>query len=409
MLDKETIEKIVQKFVSDNFHSQNNHPYLMALTTLLEQLYNQIMLSEREIFLQNLQESGKTKDKANGYYDRHLATSVGELSLSVPRVRSAQFRPHLLPPPYQRTHPSYSELLKALMSNGYSDAFLDNFFNSLNLPYSKAELTKIKQDLMIKVEDFKNQQLPSELFALFIDAYHTRMKFKGRIKNICLYVIAAISNEGKKIPIGFYIIEGAETKEKWLHILNDLINRGLNKVILVVSDDFPGLISAFKTLFPKADHQICYVHLQRNIRKNMGKKDAKTFNYELKKLRFASYDFETALNEFLALCERYENKYPAFIRYLKERAEHYLAFFKYPEQLRKFLYTTNLVENINRQIERIRINLGGYFQSPEVLEINVYLQFKRLENGRWRKGVPELKARQYELLQLFRQRYELEL
>ena len=137
----------------------------------------------------------------------------------------------------------------------------------------------------------------------------------------------------------------------------------------------------------------------------MSKQDAKVFVSSLTKLRMGDYDFETACSLFLELCERYEKKYPAFIAYLKKKAENYMAFFKYPESIRKFFYTTNISENINKQIERMRINLGGYFQSREVLEINVYLQFIRLENGRWRKGVSELKAKLYELSQMFAQRY----
>jgi len=398
MVDRQAIESIAQKLISDKTDVNQSQ----ALAFLLEELLNQIAYSERKIFLQK---QARGKDKGNGHYDRTLATSIGNLDISVPRVRSGNFRPSILPPLYQRTHYSYKELLNTLMINGYSDTNFYHFFKALNLPYSRTEVKKIKQDLLTRLDDFKTQEIPSEVFAIFIDAYHCRMKIKNRVKKVCLFVIAAIDLEANKIPIGFYLMEGAETKEKWLQVLNDLVNRGLKKMMLVVSDDFPGLDAAIKSLFPKAEHQLCYIHLQRNVRRNMSKQDAKVFVSSLTKLRMGDYDFETACSLFLELCERYEKKYPAFIAYLKKKAENYMAFFKYPESIRKFFYTTNISENINKQIERMRINLGGYFQSREVLEINVYLQFIRLENGRWRKGVSELKAKLYELSQMFAQRY----
>ena len=312
MSNNDSIKSLLQNLLSEKYNLDPFDPKSIALTTLLEEALNTIMLTEREIYLNNIHQSSGN-DKGNGFFPRSLATAMGNLSLLVPRVRSGQFRPLILPPLYQRTHASYTNLLEALTKSGYSDANMEEFFKYLNLPYSKNDINKIKDDLIQTLHDFKTQQLPSNLFAVFIDAYHSEMKVKDRVRKMAIFVIIAITLEGKKIPLGFYTMEGSESKEKWIVIFNDLINRGFKRALIIISDDFPGLDNAINTLFPNADHQLCFVHLQRNVNKNMGNDDAKHFNHDLKKIRLSALDFDSAVDEFLALCNKYQNKYPTFI------------------------------------------------------------------------------------------------
>jgi len=124
-----------------------------------------------------------------------------------------------------------------------------------------------------------------------------------------------------------------------MRVFDDLITRGLKKVLIVVSDDFPGIIDAVRLAYPLADHQLCFVHLQRNVRKHMAKDDASVFNKELDKLRTSSSDFDEAVLKFKELCNQYSSKYPRFIKGVCEKAEFYLAHMKYPEDLRKHIYT----------------------------------------------------------------------
>ncbi|MBC7361419.1 MAG: transposase [Candidatus Aminicenantes bacterium] len=154
------------------------------------------------------------------------------------------------------------------------------------------------------------------------------------------------------------------------------------------------------TLFPLTDHQLCFLHLQRNVRRNMGKEDARLFNRELENIRL-SRDYEQAQMRFEQLCQHYQSKYPTFIKNIQSKLTHYVCFLKYPEEIRRYLYTTNAVENFNSRIEQIRFRLGGYFQSVEILEINLLLQTERLKQGKWKNPLPVLKSRAYEIQQLF--------
>jgi len=104
--------------------------------------------------------------------------------------------------------------------------------------------------------------------------------------------------EGKKDIFGLYTFFGKENRADWNKVFEDLINRGLKRVLVVVSDDFPGIIETVKAVYPYADHQLCFVHLQRNIRKYMTKADAAEFNKELDKIKFAS-SFDEAVQSFM--------------------------------------------------------------------------------------------------------------
>ena len=193
-----------------------------------------------------------------------------------------------------------------------------------------------------------------------------------------------------------------------MKVFDDLITRGLKEVLIVISDDFPGIIDAVKLAYPLADHQLCFVHLQRNVRKHMTKEDASAFNKSLDRLRISSSDFDEAVLKFKELCNGYLSKYPRFIKAISEKAEFYLAHMKYPEELRKHIYTTNAVESVNSMIEKIRVNSGGYFQSVEVLEINIYLQRENLRRTKWKNGVPNIRKCINNITQLYNLRYKLE-
>ncbi len=218
----------------------------------------------------------------------------------------------------------------------------------------------------------------------------------------------SIDLEGKKDIFGIYTFFGKENKADWMKVFEDLINRGLKKVLIIVSDDFPGIIDAVKIAYPYADLKFAFVHLQRNVKRHMTKEDSSKFNKELDKIRLSSSDVDEAVSGFNQLCNEYLPKYPRFLKGLLEKAKYYSAHIRYPEKIRKHIYTTNAVESINSIIEKIRMKSGGYFQSTEILEINIYFQRENFKRGKWKNGVPLIRHYTYEILQLFNLRYELD-
>jgi len=344
------------------------------------------------------------EDKGNGFYTRTVNSAVVSYNLNVPRARSGQFRPSILPEGWKRNTPEYTQFVMALVLNGYSSAQIMDVLETLKLPYTKEELTKIRDRLMEKLKDFKTRQLPSSAFALIVDAYRCQVKKEGRVRDASVYVALRIDMEGRKDVYGFYVHFGAEREFDWMRVFDDLVSRGLKKVMVVVSDNFPGMNDAVKLAYPEADHQLCWVHMKRNVNKHMNKEDAKQFKKELKQVKVQP-DYDMGLEQFKKLCESYKEKYPGFMKKLLSDAEKYVVFLKYPDEVRSYIYTTNAAESFNSMLEKERHRNGEYFQSVEVLELNVFLIRERLKEKNWKRPIPKIKNVEYELLQLFNLRF----
>ncbi len=392
---QETIEMILQQIEQQDT--------TQGLKDISDILLNTLMKSERDVFVRR-----DASNKGNGFYPRSLMTGLGKISLEIPRDRLNEFRPFLLPEKWQRGDQSYDDLIASLVIHSYSPNKIRSILKNLGLSYSASEIEELKNDLYERSVTFKTQQLPKKALCLYIDAYHTRIKDPDskKVVDAVIHTVIGLNEEGLKEVYGYYEYFSTETKEHWLMVLNNLIHRGLTKPLLIISDDFPGLKEAIDALFDKTDHQLCFIHMQRNVRKNMGKDDSKEFNDTLKSLRTFK-DFEKAIHSFENLCQQYQKKYPHFIQCLLDKKERYFIFLKYPKGLRKHIYTTNVVENFNSRLELMRVNLGGYFQSPKTLQVTMQVLIDKLHLGKWRKPVPLVKACEYEIHQLFNQRFAL--
>ena len=371
----------------------------LSASQLLQAAMNLFMLAERNLHLQKAPDN-----KANGFFDRELGTSLGTIDLKVPRDRQGNFRPSILPSPYQRDLEEREHIIKSLFINGYSPNMIKRSLNELNLHYNPEELAKLKQEYAEVYQKWQSRQLPHDMMALFADVYHCETCIHNKVRKSALYVIVGIDFEAKKELVGLYLYEGSETKGFWLQTLNQLIERGLKRTLMVISDDFPGLKDAVNTLFPEALHQLCFIHMQRNVHRNMGTADSKVFNQSLKQIRLMS-DPECCQKEFTQLCEKYQKSYPSFVRGLLDDTKNYFAFKYLPSDIQKHFYTTNIVESVNSMLEKIRGKMGGFFQSQEALCINAFITIDSLRQRKWSHGVPMIKANLYQLRQLFAQKY----
>jgi len=393
---KRAIAEAIEHYLSDRTSEEK-----ASFADLLEQVLDCIMRSEREIFL-----SGNSSNKANGFYPRTLSTALGKLNISAPRDRNGEFRSSILPDKWIRSTKSYENLLLSLVTNGYSRNNLIGILKQLGLPYSKDELEKIEDDILRRLEEFKTKELPENAFVLYIDAYHGKLRENtGKVRKCCIYTVLGVDLEGNREVYGFYVLLGSENKGEWIKIFNDLVTRGLKRTLLIVSDDLSGLDDAIEAIFPKTDHQLCYVHLQRNVKRNMSKEDSKEFNRRLRETYIYGNNFDEAKDKLDNILEDYKNKYPLFISHLLKKEGKYLSFMKYPQQVRKFIYTTNIIENFNSLLEKIRLRLGGYFASKQILGINVMLQCEKLDQTKWKKPHPVIRGEVYEINQIFKLRF----
>lgn len=380
------LEKIVDQLVQEGNVSAKE---------ILQTVLNLLMQSER-----NLHVSQYQNDKGNGYFERSLGTPIGELQLKVPRDRNGDFRSAILPAPHQRDIKESTDLLEALFFNSYSPNQIRRTLKQMNLHYNPKELEILKNEYLDLFNKYQERQLTDDYMAVFIDVYHSKTCINNKVLESALYVAIGIDFEGKKDLLGLYLYEGGENKAFWLQTFNQLIERGLKRPMMIVSDDFSGLKQAISMLFPNALHQLCFIHMQRNVYRNMGRTDAKNFNYELKQIRLKN-DIDICKNSFKELCASYQKKYPFFIKALIDDTDNYFAFKYFPQDVQKHFYTTNIVESVNSIIERSRTRMGGFFQSKQALFLNAFLSIESIKKRHWSHGVPQIKAHLYDLRQLF--------
>ena len=192
-----------------------------------------------------------------------------------------------------------------------------------------------------------------------------------------------------------------------MEVLQDMVSRGLSRVGIFVTDDFSGLRKLLPQFFPLSDHQLCIVHLKRNLRREFGGRNYSKMSRILKRIKESQTreEAEGHWEEFIELVKAIN---PRRGEELAKKRENYLAFTRYPEEVRRYIYTTNIVESINAGLEFMRMELGGYFPSMKSLEVNLFIQLSNL-NDRWmRKPIPLIKANLYRIHQLMRVKFEVD-
>ena len=389
-----------QQIANDFFASLQNPSFIENIQInpkdLLSKAYHFIMLAERNLHNQ------KHNDQSNGYYKRDIGTPYGKIDLDVPRSRSSnnKFRPLILPDSYQRNQKQVNEILMALLASNYSPNQIKAYLQELGIPYSIDDLKKIADNLISDFNTWNERPLNNAYQAIFIDAYNAETLINNKVQNLVIFTVIGIDFDAKKDIIATFFMQGNENKEFWLQVFNKLIARGLQKPLYIVTDDFAGLKDAVNTLFPLSLHQLCIVHLKRNILKNMAKNDATKLNQTILSIQNQDLNFEQSINLFLSKINEFKPKYPTFIEYLNTRINNYFAFTKLPKPVRKYFYTSNCVESFNSILEKMRRKSGNFFQNENTLKLNIYINYKKI-NENWINGLPLLKGYCYELSQLF--------
>ena len=317
-----------------------------ALQMLYQDIINMMLLSEREAYIKRA-----PSNRANGFYDRTLSLSLGKLDIRVPRVRiGSSFRPALLPGRWKRVDKSYENIILALLANGYSKEKMKRALKTLNLPYSEEAIEDIVSLIYEHLQFYKSDVIDKRMFGVFVDAYHTKLRQgNGAVKDISLYIGVGITLNGYKKILGWWIKKGKESINFWVEVMQDMINRGLSEVGIFVTDDFPGIGKAIKKLFPLADHQLCMVHLKRNLRGRLSKDAYRKASKILREIKYVS-SYEEGEEKWGELVEIVKRENGRYGERLKRKGEEYIAFVKWPEEVRKYIYTTNIVESINSGI-----------------------------------------------------------
>lgn len=306
----------------------------------------------------------------NGYSKKTLRSSFGDVDLDVPRDRKAEFEPQIIKK-YETVCNELDKKIISLYAKGMSTRDIQAEVEDLyGITLSPSMISKITDKVIATATEWQNRMLDEIYPIVYLDAMYFKVRSNGKIVNKAVYICLGYTLEGYKDILGIWVDE-AEGAKFWLSICNDLKNRGVKKILIACMDGLKGLPQVIKTVFPTVDIQTCIVHQIRNSIKYIASKDKKAFMKDLKEVYKAPTE-ELALAQLDNLKEKWGSNYGMVIDSWYNNWNNLDTFFKFSPQIRKLIYTTNVLEGFNRQVRKFT-KVRTIFPTDESLNKCVYL------------------------------------
>jgi len=346
-----------------------------ALAPLFKSFLEAALEAELESHLQENKEA--EVNRRNGHGSKLLRTSEGTMDLSTPRDRSGSFEPEIVKKRQTILADNLEHKIIGLYGLGMSlrdiSAHIKEMYDS---DISHTVLSEITDRVIPAVKLWQSQGLESVYTIVWLDAMYYKVKDEsGHIVTRCLYNVLGIDMEGRKHILGIYVSE-SEGAKFWLSVLTDLQQRGVRDILIACIDNLGGFEEAINSIYPKTEVQSCIVHQIRNTVKYVASKDSKEVMRDIKKI-YKAPTKEAAEKHLDDLEEKWNKKYPVVIRSWRNNWHKLSTFFKYSEDIRRLIYTTNTIEGYHRQIRKVTKTKGAFTNDMALLKL-VYLATQRI-------------------------------
>jgi transposase-like protein len=311
-----------------------------------------------------------TDNCRNGYSTKRVQGSMGEVDINIPRDRNGEFEPELVKK-HQTDISSIEDKIIFLYSQGVSTRDIQKTMNEMyGIDVDDGRVSKITDKLLPLIREWQERPLQSVYVHLVLDAVHYSVRDNGTVIKKAAYVIIGKDLEGQKDVLGIWL--GAnESSKYWLSVLNGLKNRGVKDVLIASVDGLSGFSEAISAAFPDTEVQRCIVHQIRSSTKYVSYRNRKEFINDLKSVYKAPTE-EIALCALDDLEKKWEKKYPIAVRSWRNNWNELSVMFKYSPEIRKMIYTTNSIENFNRQLRKVTKTKSA-FVSDDALMKMLYL------------------------------------
>ncbi|MDV7732387.1 IS256 family transposase [Enterococcus faecium] len=356
----------------------------------LELAVNSLLQAELTAFLdyEKYDRAGfNSGNSRNGNYSRSFRTEYGELNLVIPRDRNGKFSQQTLPA-YKRTNDSLETTIIQLFQKGITmseiSELIEKMYGHHYTPQTISNMTKIVSEDIIA---FKERSLESRYSVIFMDATHIPLK-RQTVSKEAVYIVIGIRLDGTKEVLGFSLAP-TESAYVWKEILQDLKDRGLKVVLLVVTDGLSGINDSIHSVYPNAQFQQCCVHISRNIAHKVRVSDRQEICSDFK-LVYQASSKEEANNQIRFMIDKWKKQYPRVVKLLMNPA--ILTFYNFPPSIRRTIYSTNLIEGFNKQLKKYT-KRKEQFPNEESLERFLVSQFNNYNQKflcRVHKGFKEI-------------------
>lgn len=380
------MEKAPAELMKEYVNSQkftSTTEIMEAMKSMFGDVLQQVMEAELDTNLgygksertANSDETGLSKNYRNGHSKKTVKTQLGEVTIDVPRDRNGEYEPSIISK-YSRNADGMEEKILSLYSCGMGQRDISEQIKNLyDVEISPELVSKISEKIMPEVTAWQNRPLNSIYPFVFMDAIHYKVKENHQYITKAAYVVLGINMDGCKDILGIWIGEH-ESAKFWLNVLNDLKNRGVQSVYVFCVDGLTGFREAIGSVYPKAQIQRCIIHQIRSSTKFVSYKDIKKLMSDLKTV-YQAINEEEALNNLMKFKETWGKSYPSCVKSWEENWDILSTFFAYPAEVRRIIYTTNIIEGLNRQFRSITKTKPS-FTNDDSLRKMLYLASKKI-------------------------------
>jgi transposase-like protein len=372
-------QDLLREYVQSQ-HFTSTADVMTAMKEMFRDVINQVMEVEMDEELgrercQRAAESEQRPNYRNGYSKKTVKTQLGEVEIKVPRDRNGTFEPKIIAK-HCRNADGMEDKILSLYACGMSQRDISEQIKELyDVDISPELVTKITEKIMPEVVAWQNRPLEAVYPFVFMDAIHYKVREDHRYVTKAAYVVLGITMDGRKDILGVWIGEH-ESSKFWLNVLNDLKSRGVVDVYLFCTDGLCGMPQAIQAVYPQSRLQRCIVHQIRSSTRYVSYKDIRQVTNDLKKIYTAATE-EEAMQHLENFAETWRGKYPSCVKSWEENWDVLSTFFEYPQEIRKIIYTTNIIEGLNRQFRQITKNKPS-FTNDDSLRRMLYLASQRI-------------------------------
>ncbi len=317
----------------------------------------------------------------NGYSQKTLNTQAGDVVIKVPRDRNATFEP-IIVPKHKTMVQEIEDTVLLLYAKGMSNADIIDFLNTTyGIDYSTSKISLITNRLLDDIKEWQQRPLERQYAIVWIDAIHYKIRHEGRVISKAAMLVMGIDMSGSQDLLSIHIIEN-ESAASWMNIFTDLKLRGVEDILFLCSDNLSGIQKAVETSFPKSVHQICIVHQIRNSLKFVSYKDRKSIILSIKEI-YQAIDEPAAKKALEEFKEKWGAKYSQAVQSWSHNWDALTAFLNYPPEIRKLIYTTNVIESFNASLRRYTRNKKVFPNDDAALK-SIFLAAQQIK-PKWNK------------------------
>ena len=367
----ETKRSKIAKMLIEEYQPQSAQDIQEALKDLLGDTMEELLKAELDEHLDyEYGEKPLSLNTRNGTSKKTVRSSYGNIDLNIPRDREGTFEPQSLKK-YEKDISNIENQIISMYGKGMTTRDISSHIKDIyGFGISETMVSKITNKILPTIEEWQNRPLEKIYPMVFLDAIHYHVRENNIVVKKAVYIALGYNLEGFKEILGMWVGEN-ESSKYWLLVLNQLKERGLEDILIVSTDNLPGFTQAIEAVYPKAEIQKCIIHQIRNSTKYVSYKDIKELMKDLKSVYKAPTE-DLALTNLGVFEEKWDKKYPMCVSSWKNNWAELSTYFKYPDGIRKLIYTTNAMENFNRQLRKVTKN-KTIFPNDYALQKSLYL------------------------------------